>query len=202
MLALRIGLAAAGILTGVLLLQPGAPSNQLAGIERPEPRDAWEKLRQEIQSYRHVHPRLDSVAPEHENQAATHAKTPQREAAVSSPREFSEQPSERKFVQEPVEAMKRTASSAPVKDVIQKSRAQRAEAALKEPSADHLAGNRKRLVRVTTYENGRAVKVRSFVVPSSTSHEGPRHRRIRLACPDGRCRPLTAGMFGPGGVFD
>jgi hypothetical protein len=196
MLVLRIGVVACAVLLGLLSLRPTAPVPYPTEADLAQPRDAWEKLKQQIQSHRNLHPKHVASHPVSEKRTFDHASAPQATEADLS---WSEP------VQEQVETAQDTAVPAAVKPAslpgVQKHEAQRT--APGEPNhAAHSSGGRRRLVRITTYENGRPVRVRSFTVPSSASRDGPRHKRFRLACPNGRCRPLNAAMFMPGGAFN
>jgi hypothetical protein len=154
-----------------------------------EPANEWQKLRQQIQShqqhfanpapfrrpdaYRNVE---RASIPQLTESYTTSAMAPVQEEVADSPADNRPSP--------PV-----TAASSAKRD------------APKRTASRGTQSHRKRIVRVTTYEGGRAVGVRTFEI-GGAGRGGPAHRRYYVACPGGKCPPVTASMFETGGRFN
>ena len=196
MWALKVVLGAIALLVGVIFWQ--APSRTVERISADAalpPRDEWEKLRQQIQAHRNVHPR----------------PSPRRNDSVKRPMDYASAPQ--------MTEVDATAIDEPVQEQVEPNRKRGVETASADEPTAVLPVQQKRkwppkprtqqvqqaqgvrLVRITTYENGQPVRVRSFKV-AGVSKRGPKYKRIHVTCPQGQCRPLSAALFRPGGAFN
>jgi hypothetical protein len=161
------------------------------GAVSPEPVSEWQKLRQQIQSHQHHF---------------THPTTPYR-------RQDAYRNVERASIPQLTESY-RSSAMTPVQEEVADAPADhrppapvasasipRRHAPKRTASRDHPQRQAKRIVRITRYEDGRAVGVRTFELKGA-GRGGPAHRRYYVACPGGKCPSLTASMFGAGGRFN
>ena len=196
MWAPKVVLGAIAVLIGIIFWQ--APSRTVERISADTalpPRDEWEKLRQQIQAHRNVHPRPSPTWNDSVKRPIDYASAPQMTEGDAT---AMDEP-----VQEQVEPIR--------KPSVEATSANEPTAVLPVPQKRKWPPKRRtrqvqqaqglRLVRITTYENGQPVRVRSFKV-AGVSKGGPKYKRFHLACPQGQCRPLSAALFRPGGAFN
>lgn len=168
-----------------------APERQAQhGSDTAQPASEWQKLRQQIQSHQQHFaapaPFRRQDAYRNIERASVPQLTESHTASVTAP------------VQDEVAEIapdKRVVASTSVADAPPKRQAR------KRTATNGTQGHSKRIVRITTYEDGRAVGVRTFEV-NGAGRGGSAHRRYYVACPGGQCQPLTASMFGTGGHFN
>jgi hypothetical protein len=177
------------VIFGLMYWQAPKGQSQV-GTVSSEPASEWQKLRQQIQSHQQhfAHPapyrRQDAYRnierasiPQLTESYRASAMTPVQEAVEDAPADHR-----------PPAAV--TSVSPPKRHTPKRT-----------ASRDHPQRQAKRIVRITRYEDGRAVGVRTFEL-NSAGGDGPAHRRYYVACPGGKCPSLTASMFGAGGRFD
>lgn len=173
------------ILFGLMYWQ--SPNSQRGVVDTVGQTDEWKKLKQQIQAHQQ---RFTPFRRDDAQRTVEHASVPQLTEASPA---TDATPVQEEVAEAPAKA------EGPINKKVDGARAP------VEPRK-HLASQEKqvrpkRLVRVTTYEDGRPVRVRTFQV-GPASRGGQSHRRYYVACPGGKCRPLTAAMFKPGGEFN
>jgi hypothetical protein len=173
------------ILFGLMYWQ--APNSQRGVVDTVGQADEWQKLKQHIQAHQQ---RFTPFRRNDAQRAVEHASVPQlTEASAAS----DSTPVQEEVAEAPAKA------EGPFNKKVDGTRASAEQRTHLAPQEKQVRP--KRLVRVTTYEDGRPVRVRTFQVGPAL-RGGPPHRRYYVACPGGKCRPLTAAMFGPGGEFN
>jgi hypothetical protein len=161
-----------------------------AGAVPNEPASEWQKLGEQIHSHKQHFgnpvPYRRQDAYRHVERASIPQLTESYRASVMTP------------VQEAVEDA--PADHRPPAAVTSASTPRR-HTPKRTASRDHPQRPAKRIVRITRYEDGRAVGVRTFEL-NGAGRGGPAYRRYYVACPGGKCPSLTASMFGTGGRFN
>lgn len=155
-----------------------------------EPASEWQKLRQQVQSHQQ---HFANPAPFRRHDAyrnVDRASIPQ----LTESHIESAMPSVQEEVAET--ATDKRAAYTPAADAGPPKRQAR-----KRMASNGTQTHTRRIVRITTYEDGRAVGVRTIEI-AGAARGRPAHRRYYVACPGGQCQPLTASMFGTGGRFN
>jgi hypothetical protein len=184
----KVLVASVIVIFGLMYWQAPKGQSQV-GTVSSEPASEWQKLRQQIQSHQQhfAHPppyrRQDAYRnierasiPQLTESYRASAMTPVQEDVADAPADHGP-------------AAPATSASAPIRHTPRAA------------SRDHPQRHVKRIVRITRYEDGRAVGVRTFEL-NGAGRGGPAHRRYYVACPGGKCPSLTASMFGTGGRFN
>lgn len=168
-----------------------APAGQtLSGSVTAEPANEWQKLRQQIQSHQQ---HFANPAPFRRQDAYRNVERASIPQLTETYTESAQTP-----VQEEVAEAAPGERTAPF-PVAATSSPRRLTS--RRTASTATQPHPKRIVRITTYEDGRAVGVRTFEV-NGAARGGSAHRRYYLACPGGKCQPLTASMFGTDGRFN
>jgi hypothetical protein len=161
-----------------------------AGAVPSEPASEWQKLREQIHSHKQ---HFGNPVPYRRQDAYRHVERASIPQLTESYRASAMTPVHEDVADAPADhgpAAPATSASAP-----------RRHTPKRAASRDHPQRHVKRIVRITRYEDGRAVGVRTFEL-SGAGRGGPAHRRYYVACPGGKCPSLTASMFGTGGRFN
>lgn len=174
-------------LFGLMYWQAPEGQSQIGAVQT-EQASEWQKLRQQIQTHQQ---HFASPAPFRRQDAHRHVERASIPQVTESYAANAMRP-----VQEAADA---ATDQRPPSPAIVASAPKRLTP--KRTASSDTRTHPKRIVRITTYEGGRAVGVRSFEL-NVASPGGPAHRRYYVACPGGKCQPLTASMFGPGGRFN
>jgi hypothetical protein len=177
------------VLFGVMYWQsPNGQRDVFDGIGQTH--DEWQKLKQQIRAHRKYFTATTTSRRDDVQRNVEHASAPQLTESYAV---TDAAPVQEDVVETPAKAQ------GPNTNNVDGART-RAEPRKRLTSREKRLGP-KRLVRITTYEGGRPVRVRTFEA-GPAPHGGPPHRRYYVACPGGKCRPLTAAMFGPDGEFN
>ena len=166
-------------LFGVMYWQ--APEHQTqVGTVSGEPASEWQKLRQQIQSHQQ---HFASSAPYRRPDAYRNIERASIPQLTESYRASAVAPVH--------EAVADAAADHRTPPLVTSASAPRRHTPKRTASRDYPKGQTKRIVRITKYEDGRAVGVRTVALNGAGR-----------ACAGSKCPSLTASMFGTAGRFD
>ena len=184
---LRLVVVFFAVLFGLMYWQ--APADRGPDAQQTsDTKDAWDKLRQQIETHRQHF--------EHTTVFRRHDAKPAMETARAPPPTEAYPIAESEPVQEQIVSddssfpESRNEASRPASIPTRASKKTSGE----RPADLQHAAPRKRFVRITTYERGHAVRVRTFELPA-LAHRGLRYERYVVPCPNGKCRQWTASIL-------
>ncbi len=185
----KVLVASVIVIFGLMYWQAPKGQSQV-GTVSSEPASEWQKLRQQIQSHQQhfAHP-----APYRRQDAYRNVERASIPQLTESYRASAMTPVQEEVADAPADHR----PPAPVASAS----IPRRHAPKRTASRDHPQRQAKRIIRITRYEDGRAIGVRTFELNGAGSG-GAAHRRYYVACPGGKCPSLTASMFGTVGRFD